>query len=250
MGPDAKPGATAGATHGPTGASEGKGSAASGESASAGANGGAGNLSAMAGGAGNSELPAAISVSGGSPRAAGGGLAPVHRGLILQPMVPTEPSANYRRGPANVAELNPNQSPETVFGGKEIHTLRIDLPNLTSASGSWDLSFAQLDEDPRPPYRPKGVLSGPEPIVKVDPEYPEDAIKQHIDGEVILYAIIRKDGTVDSIQLMRSLDSVLDKNAMAALARWKFLPGKRAGVPVDIEAVIRIPFEYKNPHDE
>lgn len=250
MGPDANPGATAGAAHGATGASEGKGAAAAGESASAGANGGAGNLSAMAGGAGNSELPAAISVSGGSPRSAGVGVASVHRGLILQPMVPTEPSANYRRGPANVAELNPNQKPETVFGGKEIHTLRIDLPNLTSASGSWDLSFAQLDEDPRPPYRPKGVLSGPEPIVKVDPEYPEDAIKQHIDGEVVLYAIIRKDGTVDSIQLMRSLDPVLDKNAIAALTRWKFLPGKRAGVPVDIEAVIRIPFEYKNPHDE
>ncbi len=49
---------------------------------------------------------------------------------------------------------------------------------------------------------------------------------------------------------MRSLDPRLDKNAMAALARWKFLPGKRAGVPVDIEAVVRIPFEFKNPHDE
>jgi len=23
-----------------------------------------------------------------------------------------------------------------------------------------------------------------------------------------------------------------------------------AGVPVDIEAVVHIPFEYKNPHDE
>ncbi len=250
MGPDAKPGATAGAEHGATDASEGKGSAAEGESASAGANGGSGNLSAMAGGAGNSELPAAISVSGGSPRSAGGGLAPVHRGLILQPMVLADPSANYRRDPANVAALNPNQPPEAIFGGKEIHSMRIDLPNLTSESGSWDLSFAQLDEDPRPPYRPKGVLSGPEPIVKVDPEYPEDAIKEHIDGEVVLYAIIRKDGSVDSIQLMRSLDPRLDKNAMSALARWKFLPGKRAGVPVDIEAVVRIPFEFKNPHDE
>jgi len=250
MGPDAKPGAPSGAARGATGASEGKGSATAGEGASAGANGGTGNLSATAGGAGNGELPAAISVSGGSARSAGGGLAPAHRGLILQPMVPTEPSASYRRGPANVAALNPNQPPDAIFGGKDIHSMRIDLPNLTSASGSWELSFAQLDEDPRPPYRPKGVLSGPQPIVKVDPEYPEAAIKEHIDGEVVLYAIIRKDGSVDSIQLMRSLDPQLDKNAMAALARWKFLPGKRAGVPVDIEAVVHIPFEYKDPHDE
>jgi TonB family protein len=250
MGPDAKPGAPGGAAHGATGASEGKGSAAAGEGASAGASGGAGNLSAVAGGAGNNELPAAISVSGGSPLSAGGGLAPAHRGLILEPMVAMEPSASYRRGPANVAALNPSQPPETVFGGKEIYTLRINLPNLTSASGSWVLSFAQLDEDPRPPYRPKGQLSAPQPILKADPEYPEDAIKEHIDGEVVLYAIIRKDGSVDSIQVMRSLDPQLDKNAIEALARWKFLPGRRAGVPVDLEAVIRIPFEYKNPHDE
>jgi len=241
MGPDAKRGAPTGAAHGARGAGE-----------SAGASAGAGNLSAMAGGAGNSngELPAAISISGGSPRAAGGGLAPAHHGLILQPMVAMDPAESIRRGPANVAGLDPSLPPDAIFGGKEIHTLNIDMPNLTSASGSWVLSFAQLDEDPRPPYRPKGVLSGPDPITKVDPEYPEEAIKEHIDGEVVLYAIIRKDGSVDSIQLMRSLDPRLDKSAMAALARWKFLPGRRAGVPVDLEAVIHIPFEYKNPHDQ
>ncbi|HEX4001464.1 MAG TPA: TonB family protein [Candidatus Acidoferrales bacterium] len=251
VGPDAKPGAPGGAEHGATGTAEGKGAAAAGTGASAG-EAGRGNVSAMAGGAGNSngELPAAISISGGSPRAAGGGLAPAHHGLILQPMVAMDPAASVRRGPANVAGLNPSLPPEAIFGGKEIHTLRIDLPNLTSASGSWLLNFAQLDEDPRPPYRPKGTLSGPQPVTKVDPEYPEDTIKEHIDGEVVLYAIIRKDGTVDSIQLMRSLDPRLDKSAMAALARWKFLPGKRAGVPVDLEAVVHIPFEYKNPHDE
>jgi TonB family protein len=251
MGPDAKPGAASGAAHGATGASEGKGSAAEGPGTSAGANGGAGNLSASAGGAGNGSLPAAISISGGSPRAAGGGLAPAHHGLILQPMVPTELSRSAApRSAANIAGLDPSEPPETIFSGKEIHTLRINLPNLTSATGSWVLSFAQLDEDPRPQYRPKGQLSGPEPVEKVDPAYPEDLIKEHVSGEVVLYAIIRTDGSVDSVQVMRGLDPQLDKNAMAALAHWKFLPGKRAGVPVDLEAVVHIPFQYKNPHDE
>ncbi|HTX14201.1 MAG TPA: TonB family protein [Candidatus Baltobacteraceae bacterium] len=252
MGPDARAGAAGGVARGATGASEGKGSAAEGAGSSAGANSGAGNISAAAGGAGNNNgsLPAAISVSGGSPRSMGGGLAPAHHGLILQPMVPMESSPNIRRGPANVAGLDPSQPPETIFGGKEVYTLHIDLPNLTSSTGSWILNFSQLDEDPRPPYRPKGQLSAPEPISKSDPEYPEDLIKEHVSGEVVLYAIIRKDGSVDSIQVMRSLDPTLDKNAEAALARWRFLPGRRAGVPVDIEAVVHIPFEYKNPHDE
>jgi len=252
MGPDAKPGAPAGAPRGATGASEGKGSAAAGTGASPGAN-GAGGISAMAGGAGsaNGELPAAVSISAPSARGAGGGgLAPVHHGLILQPMVPMDTGPSVRRGPANVAGFDPSVPPETIFGGKEVFTLHIDLPNLTSETGSWILHYSQLDEDPRPQYRPKGQLSAPQPISKSDPEYPEAAIKAHIDGEVVLYAIIRKDGSVDSIQVMRSLDPRLDKNAEAALAKWKFLPGRRAGVPVDIEAVVHIPFEYKNPHDE
>ena len=33
---------------------------------------------------------------------------------------------------------------------------------------------------------------------------------------------------------------------MRALGLWKFSPGKRAGVPVDLEAVVYIPFEYRN----
>jgi TonB family protein len=234
MGPDAK----AGAPDGATSAGEGQGSRAAG--ASARASGDAGS--------GNGELSAAIRVSGGSSRSAGGGLAPGNRGLILEPTA-AMPSSSVRRGPANVAGLDPSQPPETILAGKEIYTLRINLPNLTSASGSWVLSFAQLDEGPRPPYRVKGPLSGPEPIVKVDPEYPEELIKEHVDGEVVLYAVIRQDGTVDSIQVMRSLDPRLDQSAMAALARWKFLPGKRAGAPVDLEAVVHIPFEYKNPKD-
>ncbi len=253
IGPDAKPGAPGGAAHGATGASEGKGSAAAGTGASPGANGAAGNVSAIAGGAGNAngELPAAVSISGASARGPGGGwLAPTHHGLILQPMVAMDTAPSVRRGPANVAGLDPSLPPESIFDGKEVFTMHIDLPNLTSETGSWILKFSQLDEDPRPQYRPKGQLSAPQPISKADPEYPEAAIKEHVDGEVVLYAIIRTNGSVDSIQVMRSLDPRLDKNAMIALAKWKFLPGRRAGVPVDIETVVHIPFEYKNPHDE
>ena len=71
-------------------------------------------------------------------------------------------------------------------------------------------------------------------------------MNEHIDGEVVLYAIIRKDGSIDSIQLVRGLDPRLDKAAMDALTQWKFQPGARAGVPVDLEAVIHVPFEYKH----
>ncbi len=125
----------------------------------------------------------------------------------------------------------------------------MNLPNLTSASGSWVLNFAQLDEGDGdgPPFRPRSELSGPAVLQTVDPKYPPTAIAQHVRGQVVLYAIIRKDGSVDSIQRVQGLDPQLDRNAMQALAQWKFSPAKRLGVPVDLEAVIYIPFTYQNP---
>jgi protein TonB len=68
-----------------------------------------------------------------------------------------------------------------------------------------------------------------------------------VDGEVILYAIIRSNGSVDSIQLVRGIDPRLDKNAVEALAQWQFRPATRGGVPTDIEAVVYIPFNFRRP---
>jgi TonB family protein len=152
-----------------------------------------------------------------------------------------------RNEPIDIGKIDPGMPPEKILSGKEVFTLHVDMPNLTSSSGSWILNFAQLD-DYAPAYqRPKGKLAAPVPVRKVDPKYPQLAIKQHIDGEVILYAIIRKDGHLDSIQVVRSIDPQLDQNAMEALSRWEFRPATREGQPVELEAVIHIPFRYNPP---
>ena len=193
-------------------------------------------------------LPVAVSVSGGGAPAKGGGLGPPGNragNLVLKPSARYGPSATSE--PARVAAIDPSLPPEKILSGKEVYTLHVNLPNITSVTGSWILSFAQLDADPRPQYRPKGVLAGPVAYEKVDPKYPPGLIKAHVQGEVVLYAIIRKDGSVDSIQLVRGVDPELDRCAIDALAQWKFRPGTRAGVPVDLEAVVHVPFLYKSP---
>ncbi|HEX8872391.1 MAG TPA: energy transducer TonB, partial [Candidatus Acidoferrum sp.] len=80
------------------------------------------------------------------------------------------------------------------------------------------------------------------PVRKVDPKYPQFLVSEHVEGEVILYGVIRRDGTVDSIQLVRGVDEQLDGNAVAAFAQWKFEPAGRDGQPVDLEAIVHIPF--------
>jgi TonB family protein len=234
--PDGKqPGAPGGAEHG------------------AATNGGTGGNSASNGGAGKtgggnaSSLPANISVTGGNSHSSvggngNGGLARPTTKLNLKPMPDSGPSHSA----PTFGNLDPRLPPETVLSSKDIYTLHIDMPNLTSFSGSWIVKFAQLQSPTDPPYRHEsGVLSGPEPITKADPKYPQSLIKERVDGEVVLYAIIRKDGTVDSIQVVRSLDPALDKNSVDALARWVFKPASRDGEPVDCEAIIHIPFRFR-----
>jgi TonB family protein len=139
--------------------------------------------------------------------------------------------------------------PEKLLGSKRIHTLHVNMPNLTSASGSWVLNFAELGEmDAAASVRAAASdLAGPVPLRKVDPKYPPELRTAHVEGEVILYAIIRKDGTVDSIQLVHGVDSHLDANAMEALAQWKFQPAEKYGEPIDLEAIVHIPFRSRAP---
>jgi TonB family protein len=225
-----------------------------------GAGGSSGSLGSAApgtaGGGGTGSVPVAVSVSGGSGRSGnGGGIAPAaeraSNKLILKPMASLparpDPMVSSGRGPAVVGKLDPHMPPEKILSGKEVYTIQIDLPNLTSATGSWILHFAQLEEDAGQSYRLRGKLSSPTPLRKVDPRYPQALINEHVEGEVILYAIIRKDGSVDSIQLVRGIDPQLDKNAIEALAQWQFRPAAREGAPTDVEAVVHIPFRYRKP---
>jgi protein TonB len=112
------------------------------------------------------------------------------------------------------------------------------MPNLNSAGGSWTMRFAKLNSKPGP----EEEISTPEAVVKVDPVYPASMIRDRVEGTVILYAIIRSDGSVASVRILEGFDSRLDDNARTALEQWRFRPGTRNGVPIDVEAVVRVPF--------
>jgi len=163
-------------------------------------------------------------------------------------MTPYEPGINTRRGPVDASALDPSLPPEKILGS-EVYTMHVNRPNLTSASGSWILSFAELVENEIPAYRHRDPLAAPVPTLMTDPKYPPELIKGHVQGEVVLYAIIRKDGSVDSIQIVRGLDPQLDRNAIDAFKQWTFQPATRARVPVDSQVVIHVPFRYVDPRD-
>jgi TonB family protein len=228
------PGGTPDAKSGSTGNS-GRASGGTGESGGAGAN------------------STGVSITGGAPKSANNASGVGAAGKIAMP----SSRPNYSRDvanhsadeppakatPPNFAALAPDAKPEAVFGRKRVYSMNVNMPNLNSASGSWILNFAELRASTSNPI---GVASGeiaePSPLRKVDPKYPPTLAAEHVEGEVILYAVIRRDGSVDSIQLVRSVDEQLDANAMRALAQWKFRPAERNGEPLELETIVHIPF--------
>jgi protein TonB len=60
-------------------------------------------------------------------------------------------------------------------------------------------------------------------------------------------AIVLPDGTVGSVQVVRSLDSVfgLDQEAVKAVRQWRFAPGKRLGQPVAVQVLIEVAFTLR-----
>jgi protein TonB len=116
--------------------------------------------------------------------------------------------------------------------------MALNSPNLNSAGGSWIFRFAELTAAPKQ----NGELTAPVALEKVDPAYPADLIHDRVEGVVILHAVIRADGNVGDVQVLEGFDDRLDENARLALLRWHFFPGTKNGNPVDLEAVVRIPF--------
>jgi TonB family protein len=127
-----------------------------------------------------------------------------------------------------------------VFGGKPVHSMTLNMPNLNSSTGSWVIKFAELDEGKK-----EGALTPPASMEKLDPGYPLALIRANVHGMVTLYAVIKPDGNVGSVRVLNSPDDRLDSYAAKALASCKFQPAVRGGKPVALEAVVIIPFRVR-----
>ncbi len=92
-------------------------------------------------------------------------------------------------------------------------------------------------------YRMAEGIKAPLCIYQPMPSYTEEARKARIEGTMLLQAIIRKDGTVGEIRILRSLGYGLDESALDTIRnRWRFEPGTLNGQPVDVQANMEVSF--------
>jgi protein TonB len=78
-------------------------------------------------------------------------------------------------------------------------------------------------------------------IHQVNPVYPAMAKQARIQGEVLVHALINKQGEVDEVKLV-SGPSLLVRSALTAVKQWRYRPYLLNGQAVEVETLITIKF--------
>jgi len=155
-----------------------------------------------------------------------------------------KPEAPPERLPApkTPGAVKVSSAPDPRFTGRDVYMMAIQMPNLTSFSGSWLMWYADRTA------REAGLAPVAPPVAhrKVDPKYIAAAAADKVEGKVQLACVIAKDGHVSNVELVRGLDDRLNQSAEEALAKWEFDPATRHGVPVEVDVLVEIPFHLEH----
>lgn len=80
-----------------------------------------------------------------------------------------------------------------------------------------------------------------DPIYRVDPVYPQRAIDAHMEGTVVLSAIVDKQGKVQSVSVI-SGDPIFRGPAINAVMHWRYNPTVINGQPTEAETQVTLDF--------
>lgn len=140
----------------------------------------------------------------------------------------------------------------------EVHT---DTTATDTASSS-ATSTSPVPTETQPPVEPApqvhvatdngGVYSAvppggtqPEETDRVVPRYPMMARRAGIQGPVVVRGIVRRDGTIDNVEVIKDLPYGLGDAAKDAVSQWHFRPATYRGEPIDVYYTVTVNFRLQ-----
>jgi TonB family protein len=85
----------------------------------------------------------------------------------------------------------------------------------------------------------------PEETARVVPRYPMIARRAGIQGPVVVRGIVRRDGTIDNVEVIKDLPYGLGEAASEAVGQWHFRPATYRGEPIDVYYTVTVNFRLQ-----
>ena len=77
-------------------------------------------------------------------------------------------------------------------------------------------------------------------------KYPEDAVKQQVEGRVLVQFIVETDGSISNVEVIKRVFPSLDEEAIRVISAMpKWAPGKQNGKVVRVKFAIPVSFRLK-----
>jgi len=146
--------------------------------------------------------------------------------------------------PRNVAQVDDQGVPPPI-GTNGVEDGTSDRWSSNGVIGSIGNEVARFVPPPPPPTVTRHPLTSRmmegNLVHRVQPEYPYTAKMAHIQGTVVLRAIISKEGTIENLQVVRG-HPMLVKAAIDAVRQWRYRPYILNDSPVEVETEVTVNF--------
>jgi TonB family protein len=117
-------------------------------------------------------------------------------------------------------------------------------PSSPTAPGAADASSTPAPETgSEPPQKlrvSQGVMES-NILHRVEPAYPPEARRNHIQGNVVLRVIIGRDGRVHDVKAVSGPRELIEAS-IGAVQQWRYRPYLLQGKPVEVETTIKVQF--------
>lgn len=102
-----------------------------------------------------------------------------------------------------------------------------------------DHVYQAVDEMPQFPGGNRAMMA----YIGQNIKYPAEAVAKGIEGRVLVQFVVNKEGDLQDIKVMKSIDPLLDQEAIRVISSMpKWTPGKLKGEAVNIQYVLPIQF--------
>jgi periplasmic protein TonB len=159
------------------------------------------------------------------------------------PIAVSAPAAKPTVGapvPVPDAEVSPEQ---TIATQTEMSQTVAPVVDAGASSGGVEIQQdIKIDED-APPADFVPVEKEPAPIKKIEPKYPELAMRAGLEGKVWVKIWVDKEGKPRQVVVLKSDAEIFNEPAVEAAKQWLFTPAYMNNGPVAVW--VSIPFRFK-----